>query len=114
MTKYNVSWEPEKVCVPTPVLTAIGTAFAYSTYIEMVMTVLFLALLMPTGYIVMIKKSTFEEVVTGEISNEMLLSRITELENTVVNATKAAEQVRCSETNQTSVQFLKQLQQQIL
>ena len=88
-TTYDVDWEPKQVCVATPIQNAIGTALAYSNYIEMFFTVLFLALLMPMGIIIMIRKSTFDEVVTGEISNEVLLRRITELEKTLVASQKS-------------------------
>ena len=82
LTEYEVTWTPLEVEVPTTIVSAIGTALAYSTYFEMLITVVVLALLVPGGVVTMTTKVSMGKVVSGAAptADESLLKRIADLE----------------------------------
>ena len=81
-TSYNVTWSPASLCEPTPLLTALGTALAYSTYFEMVCTLLVIGVLLQAQTIRMAGRVGVGELASGDLDQEALNERIKKLEQT--------------------------------
>ena len=79
-SNYTLDWEPRQICVRTPLVVALGTAFAYATYLEMVVTLLILGVLIPAGVVKTINKVSLGEVAKGQWDDETVFKRITALE----------------------------------
>lgn len=90
-TRYNVTWSPTQLCEPTPLLTALGTALAYSTYFEIICTLLVVGVLLQAQAITMSGPLKVGEWATGDIDqnalNERLIERIKTLEQKLEQAT---------------------------
>ena len=69
------------MCVPTPLATAVGTALAYSTYFELLCTLLILSVLLQLGLVKMVRRVSWNEVASGELSVDALAERIKQLES---------------------------------